>query len=192
LRLVFVNSAWTESWGGGEKWTVEAAHWFSRRGHDTLVVGRPQSRLIKAAAERNLAVAETPFGGDFDPLAFQRAYKILQSFRADLAVVNFNKEAWQFGMAARASGIPVLARHGFPVMKGKLYHHLLLRLLSKVVVNAGSIRRHYAAEGLPVDRIDILHNGTAEIPQQAGALRKRFGIPESSRLVLGAGRLESQ
>lgn len=192
MRIVFVNSAWAESWGGGEKWTVEAAAWFKQRGNEVLVVGRPNSRLIAAARKRGLTAVETPFGGDFDPLAFKRAYSILKSLRANLAVVNFNKEAWQFGMAARSYGIPVLARHGYPVLSQKLHHRLLLGLLSKLVVNADSIRRHYESLGLPVWDIDVIHNGTASVARKPGALRRRFNIPPETRLVIGAGRLESQ
>jgi glycosyltransferase involved in cell wall biosynthesis len=192
LRLVFVNSAWPQSWGGGEKWTVEAATWFQAHGHESLVVGRPDSRLTQAARERGLACVETSFGGDFDPLAVLRARRILKSHRADLVVVNFNKEAWQFSLAAKTLGIPVVARHGFPLLRNSFHHRQLLRLLNRLVVNAASIRDEYAALGLPVSGIDVIHNGTAIVQQKRGELRQRFGIQPDELLVLAAGRLESQ
>ena len=74
--MVFVNSAWPQSWGGGEKWTVEAAEWFQQRGDEICVIGRLHSKFIAAARGRDLPVLESRFGGDFDPLAMLRAKKI--------------------------------------------------------------------------------------------------------------------
>jgi glycosyltransferase involved in cell wall biosynthesis len=193
VRLALVNSAWPAMWGGGEKWTVEAARWLTERGHAVLVVGRPGSRLIAAARERQLSVVETAFGGDFDPLAAWRARKILAAHRAELAVVNFNKEAWQFGLAARSLGLPVVARHGFPLLHRGLHHRALLSLvLSRVVVNAASIRERYRKQGLPVAEMEVIHNGVLPVTPREGELRRRCGVAEDELLLLAAGRLESQ
>jgi glycosyltransferase involved in cell wall biosynthesis len=193
LRLALVNSAWPESWGGGEKWTIEAAAWFQEHGHEALVVARPDSRVAQSAQDRELHCIETSFGGDFDPLAVLRARRILKSHRADLVAVNFNKEAWQFGLAARMLGIPVVARHGFPLLRNSLHHRTLLKqVLNKVVVNAASIRDGYAGLGLPVSGIELIHNGTGLVEPKPGELRKRFGIATEQRIILAAGRLESQ
>lgn len=188
-----MNSAWPESWGGGEKWTVEAAHWFGTHGHETAVVGRPDSRLLKAAAARGVQGIATIFGGDISPTAIARARKILKHRRTELAVVNFNKEAWQFGLAAKMLGIPRVARHGFPLLRKAPHHRwLLTRVLDRLVVNAASIRERYRQLGFPVDRIEVIHNGTTVVGQKHGELRRRFGIRDDELLVLGAGRLESQ
>jgi glycosyltransferase involved in cell wall biosynthesis len=188
-----VNSAWPQSWGGGEKWTVDAAAWLQDCGHKILVAAREQSRLAEAARTRNLAVVETKFGGDYDPLAMLRAQRIMKDFSADLAVVNFNKEAWHFGMAGRLLGIPVVARHGLTVL-GKNWRHRFLaeRVITKLIVNAESIRNEYGKRGLSVSRIEVIHNGVKFVPQKSGELRKRLGLSTQTKIVLGAGRLESQ
>jgi glycosyltransferase involved in cell wall biosynthesis len=172
---------------------VEAAAWFRARGHVVRVICREQSRLFAAARARDLDALETPFGGDFDPFAVLRARKILKTFRADLAVVNFNKEAWQFGMAGKLSNIPVLARHGFPLFSRAVHHRILAtRILSRIVVNADSIRETYRTLGLPVDQIRVIHNGTTPVAPQAGQLRARFDVADDAPLLVAAGRLESQ
>lgn len=193
MRLLFVNSAWPESWGGGEKWTADAAEWFAARGHDVHVVTRPNARLALACVARGLAVVETPFGGDFDPVGMARARGFIRTHRAQLVVVNFNKEAWHFGLAARALRIPVVARHGLAVLRRAPHHRLLLRaVLSKVIVNAEAIREQYRASGLNVRGIDVIPNGVRITNQKAGELRRRFGVPTNAPLVVAAGRLESQ
>ena len=81
MRLLFVNSAWPESWGGGEKWTIEAANWFVDERHAAAVVGRPKSMLQQGAARRELEHFDFPFGGDFDPFVVARAKKLLRRYR---------------------------------------------------------------------------------------------------------------
>ncbi len=188
-----MNSAWPASWGGGEKWTIEAADWFRAQAHDVLVVGRPVSKLVAAAQGRGLPALVCSFGGDFDPLAVRRARRILATFRAELVVVNFNKEAWQFGRAARRLSIPVIARHGFPLLRKRIHHRWLAqKVLTRIVVNARVIRDEYAALGIDVTRIPIIHNGVPFRPQEPGELRHRFNVSDSELLILSAGRIESQ
>ena len=193
MRLAFVNSAWAASWGGGEKWTVEAADWFRAQGHEIIVVGRPRSKLIAAAQGRNLPVVEFHFGGDFDPFATARAKRILSEHQVELAIVNFNKEAWLFGRAARKLKIPLVARHGFPLLRNTLHHRRLVEhLITRLVVNAQAIKAEYAQSGFDVSDVRIIHNGVAFMEQRRGELRKRFDISPDNMLILAAGRIESQ
>ena len=188
-----MNSAWPPSWGGGEKWTVEAAEWFHERGNEVTVIGRPQSKLIAAARGRHLTVREHRFGGDLDPFAIRKARKILQDTRAELAVVNFNKEAWQFGRAALWLKIPVVARHGFPLFRqSRLHKWLAEHILTYLIVNARSIRDQYAEWGFDVSRVTVIHNGVNPLSQREGQLRQRFRIAENDLLILAAGRIEPQ
>jgi glycosyltransferase involved in cell wall biosynthesis len=190
---LLVNSAWPQSWGGGEKWTVEAAKWFVEQRHAAAVVGRQHSMLLQGAARRGLEHFEFSFGGDFDPFAAGKAKRLLKSYRPDCVLVNFNKEAWQFGLAARSLKIPVLARHGFPLLRNKFHHRLLLRkLITKLVVNAPVLKEDYLKEGLAAEKAEVIFNGVRDVPPAKGELRKLFEIPREAKLILAAGRLESQ
>lgn len=193
MRLLLVNSAWPESWGGGEKWTIEAAAWLRDQRHQVAVAGWPDSMLIQAARRRELESIEFKFAGDFDPFAAMRAKRVLKQFRPDCLVVNFNKEAWLFGRPARALKIPVAARHGFPLLRNKIHHrYLLKRVITKLIVNAKSIREGYVDSGLEAENAEIILNGVKQVEQKAGELRQRFSIRADEILVLAAGRMESQ
>lgn len=193
MNIVFVNSSWPQSWGGGEKWTVEAAQWFQQRGDEICVIGRPRSKLIAAAQGRNLKTIEYRFGGDFDPLAILKARKLLHEANAELAVVNFNKEAWQFGLASKRLKIPIIARHGFPLLRDTVHHRRLVQnVLTRLIVNARSIKDNYAHLGFDVSRVKVIHNGVQFLTQRQGELRRRFNIQPDEILILAAGRIESQ
>ncbi len=193
MRLAFVNSAWPQSWGGGEKWSVDAAEWFQAHGHEVRVVGRPVSKLIAAARGRGLNVEEFPFGGDLNPFVVRKARRLLEAHGIELVVANFNKEAWHFGRAAKSLGIPVVARHGFPLLR-KSFHHrrLLKKFVTRLVVNAQAIRNEYASLGFDMSRTQVIHNGVRISKQRFGELRRRFEIPTDAPLILAAGRVEPQ
>jgi glycosyltransferase involved in cell wall biosynthesis len=190
---LLVNSAWPESWGGGEKWTVEAAAWLRDQRHSVAVAGRPDSLLVQAARQRELETIEFKFAGDFDPFATARAKRVLKEYRPDCLVVNFNKEAWLFGRPARSLKIPVVARHGFPLLQNKFHHrYLLKRVITKLIVNAESIRDGYVESGLAAAKATVILNGVKEVDQKLGELRQRYHIKEDEILILSAGRMESQ
>jgi glycosyltransferase involved in cell wall biosynthesis len=193
VRLLLVNSAWPESWGGGEKWSVEAAKWFREQRHQSAVCARPDSMLLQSAKRRELETIVFPFGGDFDPFVIARAKTILKRYRPDCVMVNFNKEAWQFGFAARALNIPVVARHGFPLLQNKIHHRYLLKNnITRLIVNAASIRDGYLADGIAAEKAIVIHNGVKPAESSKGELRKRLRMTADEILILSAGRLESQ
>lgn len=193
MRLLLVNSASPELWGGGEKWFIEAATWFQQHNHEVTLVARPDSLLAKRAQERGLSLLTSRFGGDYDPIAIWKAHSRIRQSRAEIVLTNFNKEAWHFGIASKFTRTPVVARHGFTLWSDKLHHRLVASgLLRRVIVNSASIRDHYQAIGFDVNNIDIIPNGVAFRKQQNGELRKQLGISHDELLLVAAGRLEEQ
>ncbi|MCB1060446.1 MAG: glycosyltransferase family 4 protein [Calditrichaeota bacterium] len=193
MRLLLVNSAAPELWGGGEKWFVEAAKWFDANGHDAAIVSRPGSHLMTRAIQEDIECIASKFGGDFDPLAMLRAREVIRTSRSDVVLTNFNKESWQFGVAAKTLKIPAVARHGFTLWSKKVHHRLLAHnILSKLVVNAESIRAHYESLGIKHQDITVITNGVSPVQQKPGDLRKRLQISDDTLLLAAGGRLESQ
>lgn len=194
MKILMVNSIAADVWGGGEKWYVEAAAWFTEHGHPATLVGRPGARMLAAAAARGVAVREFGFGGDYDPFATLRALATLWRSGADAVLVNFNKEAWLFGRAASLLRRPLVVRHGLTVLRPKVVHRLLVRAhVSRMVVNARSIRDHYRSLGFDTRRIEVICNGIRPVAlQPAGSLHDRLGVPRSTPLVVTAGRMDGQ
>jgi glycosyltransferase involved in cell wall biosynthesis len=193
VRLLLVNSATATMWGGGEMWFTEAARWFSGRGHEVKVVGRPDSRFLGAVRESGLDAEDFDFGGDYDPIATLRALGLQWRFRPDCVLVNFNKEAWLFGRGAKTMGRPVVARHGLTLFKDKRVHHLVYRWhMDRVVVNATSIREEYARLGFDTAKVSVILNGVRDVPRRDGELRAQLGVDSGALLVGAAGRLDPQ
>jgi glycosyltransferase involved in cell wall biosynthesis len=193
MRLLLVNSATAGMWGGGEMWFTEAARWFTSRGHNVRVVGRPGSRFLEAVRESGLDAIDFDFGGDYDPFAAWHAFQLQRQFQPDIVLVNFNKDAWLFGRGAKLLGIPTVARHGLTLFKNKLVHRLVYRWhMDRVVVNARSIRNDYEQLGFDTRKIEVILNGVRLVDEQPGELRRRLGIEADTLLIGGAGRLDHQ
>jgi glycosyltransferase involved in cell wall biosynthesis len=193
VRVLLVNSAIPTMFGGGEKWFVEAAGGLRARGHDVVLVGRPDSRLLATAATRGTSVRSFGFGGDFDPVASVRAAALLRRERPDVVLVNFNKDAWLFGRGAKLFGIPIVARHGLMAYKRKFHYRLLHRWhVDRLVVNAPAILERYARLGFDVDHARVILNGVHPPTPKPGELRARFGLPDAVPVVVTFGRLANQ
>ena|GEM_PF-1975500 len=193
MNILLVNSAAPELWGGGEKWFISAAQWFNQHGHHAVSVARPDSKLLARAEEQKLETIIGTFGGDFDPLAMLRAREIIRTSHADVVLTNFNKESWQFGIAGRSLKIPVVARHGFTLWSKKLRHKVLAqRVITKLIVNAASIRDSYQELGCAPKDITVIPNGVAAATQYTGKLRRQLGMNSDELLLVAAGRIESQ
>lgn len=192
MKLLLVNSAAPELWGGGEKWFVEAAKWLAENGHHVTVCARTGSRFETAAKDSGLNAVTTLFGGDFDPFAILRAHKILREVKPEVVLTNFNKEAWHFGLARDKMDTRLVARHGFPLWSDKLHHKLVARLLDHLIVNADPIRDRYLALGISDKKMSVIHNGVVKVSQRTGELRKRLNISSETFLAVAAGRLEEQ
>ena len=193
MNVLLVNSAAPALWGGGEKWFVEAAEWLRGQGAQVTIVARPASQLLHRAQSKTIATIAFGFGGDFDPLAMLRAKKVVRETGADVVVTNFNKESWQFGIAGKLVGVPVLARHGFTLWTNKPHHRwLAARILTGVVVNAQSIADHYARHNIVPQRLDVVANGVKIAAHKPGRLRAELGLSQDALLLVAAGRLEAQ
>ena len=193
MNILLVNSAAPELWGGGEKWFINAAQWFNQHGHHAVLVARPDSKLLARADEHKLETITCKFGGDFDVLAMLRAREIIRTSQAQVVLTNFNKESWQFGVAGKSMKIPVVARHGFTLWSKKLRHKLLAqKVITRLIVNAESIRDSYQLLGLAPKEITVIPNGVNPVVQRSGKLRRQLGMTNNEMLLVSAGRLESQ
>ncbi len=158
-----------------------------------MVIGRPQSLLVHAARERNLVVREHEFRGDLDPRSLYAAYRTARAFKPDLIVVNFNKEGWQFGLCGKMLRVPVVARHGYPLLRNRVHHRILATLvIDHLIVNAPSLKSHYSQLGFSTSKTDIILNGVDLTDHRIGELKSRLGLSGNVLLIAGAGRLESQ
>ena len=106
-----VISAAGKDWRGTENVTWMLVQGFRRRGHNVLVLCRPDSALQQRLIAENIEHAAVLGGLDLGPLSLWRCVRVLKRFRADVVLTQKDKDIRLSGVAARLVGVPVLVSH---------------------------------------------------------------------------------
>jgi glycosyltransferase involved in cell wall biosynthesis len=171
--------------------TVGAA--LCARGHAITIAGRPQSRLLGAAAEARVPVAPVAFGGDLDPRTFARVRALIAELAVDVILNTFDKEARVAGLAVLSLGrrrrVRVLCRKGLPLLADNWRYRLTYgHFVDGILTPAESIRRRLTSAH-PWLRVPIavLPNGVdlGRFPYRA----ERAPAPDPAWPAAGAGEL---
>ena len=135
-----------------------------------------------------------------DPEAFWKLRRHVARLRPDLI------HTWLFAADAygRIAGLSCGVNHFVAGLrcvdpwKGTLeltFDRRLARWTSRIVANSPGVRDFYVGRGLPVDKMEVIPNGTPLIPPSPLTRRQclaELDLPESSRLVGLVGRLAPQ
>ena len=196
LSIVFTVSS--RSWGGNEKWAVEAARGLADRGHRVLVLWShpPVAGGLEA---RGVPGRRVRLWGDLNPAGLTALVREFRRARADVVVLTKQRDHWMGGLVSRFAGRPlVVFRLGLrrPIQNDLKRRLTFGRFADRVVVNSNAIRE-MLLEHPWVDpgKIAVLLNGVSVEPVPAGAGREALdslGIPSARSVVCGAGRLARQ
>ncbi len=194
MNIVFVNSM--RSFGGGERWILEAAEGLGRRGHDVSVAARTGSALAARARAAGLPLVELPMRGDLDVVSVVRLARWLGRRAADVVNVSIERAVRIGCAAARLAGRPaVIERRGLdlPLKPSLLNRMVYERCVARVMANCDAVRRGVVATGVvPPAKMVVVRNGIdpRRVTRGGGAgFRAEFGIAEDAPVVLVVGRL---
>jgi glycosyltransferase involved in cell wall biosynthesis len=190
--------------GGAELSTVEIAEAVVRAGGRALVLTEPGGRLISrvAAAGGELipfpAATKNPMGMLINAASMAR---LIRAESIDLVHARSRAPAWSALLAARRARVPFVTTYHGAYREGnaakRLYNGVMARgdlVIANSSYTADLIVARYAT---PRQRITVIHRGVdmrafdpARIDAgRVAALRARWGVRESTRIVLHMARL---
>jgi glycosyltransferase involved in cell wall biosynthesis len=190
MNVSFVNFA--TDWGGGEGWTLRTAIGLSERGHAVRLIARAGSPFADKAASSSLPTTLLPISYDYRPGTVLALRKHMRKTGCDVVVVHHNKDVRTAGVAAKMSGVPIVHRNGFPIVKDTWRHQITMRFTDRILTNSTRIRDTYQALDWLADKpIDVVANGIdiSSIPTVDPKLRASFGFGPDDLIALFAGRL---
>jgi len=161
VRVLFVNANRSQSFGGVERWMIDAASGLAARGHHAALLGRPRTPWLDGAAGAGLRVLP-----DIRGAWAQRVFRVGTAMRAeaaDVVVVKGKKAARMaaFGRATGARGrVAFFLGATHELDRARWVDRFTWRTVDAGIVVAHGAARWYAAEGFgPPGKMHVLWKG---------------------------------
>jgi glycosyltransferase involved in cell wall biosynthesis len=199
VRLLFVNANRSLAYGGVERWMIDAAAGLAARGHHAVLLGRPDTAWLAAAA-----AAGVPVRPDIRGAWARRVLRVraaMRAERAELVIVKGKKAARMaaWGRSTGAGGRVVFflgATHELD--RGRWVDRFTWRGVDAGIVVAHGAARWYAEAGFgPPAKLHVLWKGVDlarfdAARATADATRTALGLAANDLAVGTVGRLAWQ
>ena len=156
LRIIHVDAE--REFSGGEVQVFLLIDGLAARGHQNLLLCRPQSAAAAEAARRGIAVHAVPMHGDLDVVAVRRMARWIKAAGADLVHLHTGRAAWLGGSAAWLAGVPAIVtrRMDRPVRRGWRTRLIYQRFTRHTVAISPQVAQCLSAGGIPTERISLI------------------------------------
>lgn len=192
--ICFFNTVMT--WGGGEKWHLDVAHYLHGIGQSVIVYVSPRSELSRRAESLGLQVRELKIS-KFSYLNGFKVRRLASYYRIDMidtVILNLSSDMKIGALAARNENVRrVIYRRGsaIPIKNTWINRSILRHCVTDILANSQSTVETIFENNADIfdrDRVTVIPNGIA-IPAQE-QLKK---IEPSHQLRIGnVGRLYKQ
>ncbi len=180
--MKIVMSSAGKDWRGTDNVTWTLVTGLRRRGHDVLVLCRPDSVLRERLDSTDIPYAPVLNGVDLSPTALWRSARALKRFGAQIVVTLKDKDLRQSAVAARLAGLPVLVCHGTdrPLKNNARYrlffdrvatHHVAVSQAVRDTLKKGAPWLHtdiaVVYNGIETEAIDVAQPAPLGLPADA-------------------------
>jgi glycosyltransferase involved in cell wall biosynthesis len=191
VRIAF--SCGSPNRGGLERMAVELSRGLAGRGHDIVILCRPDAPVHRAL-RGELPCEPVLGGGDVNPIVIARARTALRRHRPDLVIGNMYKDPRWTGVAARTLGLPFIYRQEIDEPYGSgWYYRAIYSIPVLHIVNSRATRHTLlrSAPYVPPERVVVIPNGI-DVERYATTLhRAELGLPHQALVFGYTGRWEA-
>jgi len=184
MRILHIDSA--RGWRGGQNQVLLTAEGMARHGHRVSVACQAGGSLEGRCRAAGLEVHPLRFHGDLSPAATLGLASVLRRERPAVLQLH-DPHALAAGLLARRLGPRTATiatrRVDFPI-HGRL-SRAKYRAADRVIVVSAAIARVLEADGVPRDRIRLVHEGVTDRPPVPGGgeLLAGLGVPPGAAVV---------
>ena len=190
LGINILHTEWSKGWGGQEIRVVAESVAFRGRGYQVTIACQPDSLILPRAQEAGISVIPLVQKKGLRPAGVLKAMRIIRAHRFDLVHTHSSVDAWNFGLAARFLGVPVVrSRHlSTRISRGPLSYLLYMKLADQVITSGQAIKDvMIERNGMRPERIVSIPAGIDEsrfLPSvDASGVRTEFGLRDGDFVV---------
>ena len=167
-KITILHTEASLGWGGQEIRIIEESKAFIKRGHNMMIACNPESQIMQEAGKAQIPTISLIQKKGINISAINHCRRIIRKYRPDLVHTHSSTDAWNCGIAARLSGVPVVrSRHlSTPISRSFLSYFLYMKLSDRVITSGKTIR------DTMIERNWMLPGRIVSIP--AGIDEKRF------------------
>lgn len=198
--VCFCNS--NRTWGGGEKWHLEAACGLAARGCRVFMTAGGDTPLFeRASGHPEITLIPRRFANldVLNPFTMRLCASFFRKEQISRVILGLPADVKAAGIAAKKAGVPgIYYRRGsaLPVSNSLLNRYLYGNVLTGLIVNSEETARLVFANGemIPRDKVHVLYNGM-DIDAFDAALARATPLPHRHGVlpvIANAGRLTAQ
>ena len=199
MRVLFINSNRSPSYGGVERWMMDAARGLGERGHVCVLLGRPGSPWLAHAARLGLSVR-----GDIRGTWAARVLRVgaaMRSERPDLVITKAKKAARMAAWGRAMSGgshVALFLGATHELDRARWIDRFTWRHVAAGIVVAHGQKRWYVSAGFgPSRKLYVLWKGVDLVRfdaarSKATAVRTALGLGPHEVAIGTIGRLAWQ
>lgn len=198
IRSLHINTERT--WRGGEKQTLLLMRGLKALGYPVELICQPGSPLEARAQAEGIQTHPIPMRGEADVLAMRKIRRIMKVGKFDVCQMH-TSHAHTLGVLARglrSRPKTVVARR----VDFSIYRRGMLKLnylkyrfgVDRYFAISGAIRDVMVQDGIPADRITVVHSGVDALPEPRDsreAIRSRHNIPADAVVIGNVAHLAS-
>lgn len=192
--MKILYSCLSQSWGGMEMITVDAALQLINRGNEVSLLCYPGSKIHLSAKEKKIRTIPLKAGSYFHPTAIFGLVKLLKKEKFDLVHTQASKDLWTLvpalKLAAEKCPLFLTKQLGSFIEKKDVFHKFLYRRVTFAFAISRVIEKNLNdTTPLKKDKIKLLHNyvDTHKYDPsrtEGGKIRSEFNISDDD-LVIG-------
>jgi len=190
MKLCILHTEWSSGWGGQEMRIVAESVAFQARGYSMTIACQPDSQIFRRAQEAGIPVLAFPMKKGLRISTVLRAKRLLREHAFDLVHTHSSVDGWNFGLAARLTGVPVVrSRHlSTPIRRSWSSRLVYMKLADRVITSGAAIRDAMIRDnGMQADRIASvpagIDVGRFKPDVDGHPVRQEFGLAGSDYVI---------
>lgn len=187
-----LHTEWSDGWGGQEQRIVSEMRGMQARGHELILLTRPEAQIREKAEAAGIETLTLPFRNAADLPSSFRLARLARRRHVDLINTHSGVDSWIGGLAARLSATPLVRTRHLNIPLKRRPSNFVHYLPARIIACGDAVRARLVDEcGFPASQVVSIPTGidfsTFKPARERSAVRTQENCGKSDEIVLMVG-----